>query len=145
MNSEKNDNELLEQLEALEASGTALKPKQKAALNRLRKAKSTAVKKPVGSQEVQSNIFGQTQGGPLSTYKVSPTSIRFVQPEIDVITRRIEEIKANSLEAVIDRLGSPKQINQTKLIRAAVLALGDMSDESIIEYVKKAQRNMVGY
>ncbi|GAM71728.1 hypothetical protein JCM19236_6311 [Vibrio sp. JCM 19236] len=35
-------------------------------------------------------------------------------------------------------------MNETKLIRAAVLALADMTDEQVIEYIKKVQRNMVG-
>ncbi|MEZ9922392.1 hypothetical protein AB4342_19970, partial [Vibrio breoganii] len=93
---------------------------------------------------VKANVFGSVDGGPVSTYKIKPTSVRFVQAERDVLTRRANDLKANSLGLIIERLGSVSQVNETKLIRAAVLALADMTDEQVIEYIKKVQRNMVG-
>ncbi|WP_305840396.1 hypothetical protein [Photobacterium leiognathi] len=61
-----------------------------------------------------------------------------------MLTRRAENLVANSAELVVERLGSIKKANETMLVRAAVLALADMSDEYLVEYIKQAQRNMIG-
>ncbi|EDQ00902.1 hypothetical protein KT99_05397 [Shewanella benthica KT99] len=44
---------------------------------------------------------------------------------------------------IIQELGSLREINDTKLIRAAVLLLADVSDEDLIKAIKQVQLNMV--
>lgn len=134
---------LLTQLEDLEVSGEPLKPKQKATLNKLRKERDNQAAKSKPSSEVKTNIFGKSDGV-VSTYKVNPTSIRFVQVERDILSNKVAVLKLDFRDEVIDRLGSMSQVSETKLIRAAVLALQDMSEQQIIEYIKQVQRNMSG-
>ncbi len=136
----------LDSLTAKKASGEQLKPKERALLVQLQKKAQSKEADSTESKEspVKSNVFGSVEGGAVSTYKIKPTSVRFVQAERDVLSARANDLKANSLGMIIERLGSVSQVNETKLIRAAVLALADMTDEQVIEYIKKAQRNMVG-
>lgn len=140
------EHETLKRLIAKKDAGKDLNPKERALLNKLQKKAQSKEANSTESKEspVKSNVFGSVEGGAVSTYKIKPTSVRFVQAERDVLTTRANDLKANSLGLIIERLGSVSQVNETKLIRAAVLALADMTDEQVIEYIKKVQRNMVG-
>ncbi|WP_318475974.1 hypothetical protein [Photobacterium leiognathi] len=132
-----------EELTSLQASGTALKPAQKVELKKLKKKLDQQV---AGKTEAQStvNTFGKASPSKVSTSTVNPKAIRFVEAERQVLTRRAENLVANNAELVVERLGSIKKANETMLVRAAVLALADMSDEDLVEYMKQAQRNMIG-
>ncbi|GAD28528.1 hypothetical protein [Photobacterium leiognathi] len=132
-----------EELTSLQASGTALKPAQKVELKKLKKKLDQQVaSKSEASTSV--NTFGKTSSSKESTSTVNPKAIRFVEAERQVLTRRAENLVANNAELVVERLGSIKKANETMLVRAAVLALADMSDEDLVEYMKQAQRNMIG-
>jgi spore germination cell wall hydrolase CwlJ-like protein len=135
------DQELLTKLLNKEANGESLSAKERATQKKLNKLNKVSVE----TSELKANIFGNVdQGKIVSTYKIKPTSIRFVQAERDALARTINKLKTGSIDLIIERLGSVSQVNDTKLIRAAVLALEDMEPEQIIEYIKKAQRNMIG-
>ena len=132
-----------DELTSLQASGTALKPAQKVELKKLKKKLDQQV---AGKVQVSTsvNTFGKTSSSKESTSTVNPKAIRFVEAERQVLTRRAENLVANNAELIVERLGSIKKANETMLVRAAVLALADMIDEDLIEYMKQAQRNMIG-
>ncbi|WP_305372825.1 hypothetical protein [Photobacterium leiognathi] len=137
------EQEKYEELTSLQASGTALKPAQKVELKKLKKKLDQQVaSKSESSTSV--NTFGKTSSSKESTSTVNPKAIRFVEAERQVLTRRAENLVANNAELVVERLGSIKKANETMLVRAAVLALADMSDGDLVEYMKQAQRNMIG-
>lgn len=130
--------EQLDYLTELEESGERLKPKQRALKNRLEKEilSNVAVLK---DKDIRSNLFGK-----VSTSTVNPKAVRFLQTERDLLTERTNSLNINSTHAVVERLGSLKAVNDTSLIRAAVLSLVDMDDETLIEYIKQTQLNMIG-
>ncbi|EKO3823574.1 hypothetical protein LCE44_27535 [Vibrio harveyi] len=130
--------EQLEFLIKLEEKGERLKPKQRALKNRLEKEFDSSDTSPQ-KKDVKTNFFGK-----VSTSTVNPKAVRFLQKERDLLTERTNSLNTNSPHAVVDRLGSLKAVNDTSLIRAAVLALVDMDDETLIEYIKQTQLNMIG-
>lgn len=80
----------------------------------------------------------------MSTSTINPKAVRFLQKERDLLTERTNSLQINSAHSIVERLGSLKAVNDTSLIRAAVLALTDMDDETLIEYIKQTQLNMIG-
>ncbi|MHC5780320.1 hypothetical protein [Aliivibrio fischeri] len=133
--------EQLAYLVALEEKGERLKPKQRALKNRLEKNFDLSVTPTLVEKKdvVKTNLFGK-----VSTSNVNPKAVRFIQKERDLLTERTNTLLINSPHAVVERLGSLKAVNDTSLIRAAVLSLIDMSDETLIEYLKQTQLNMIG-
>ncbi|EGU37259.1 hypothetical protein [Vibrio scophthalmi] len=130
--------EQLDYLTELEESGERLKPKQRALKNRLEKEILSNVS-VLKDKDIRSNLFGK-----VSTSTVNPKAVRFLQTERDLLTERTNSLNINSTHAVVERLGSLKAVNDTSLIRAAVLSLVDMDDETLIEYIKQTQLNMIG-
>lgn len=133
--------EQLAYLVALEEKGERLKPKQRALKNRLEKNFDLSINPTLVEKTdvVKTNLFGK-----VSTSNVNPKAVRFIQKERDLLTERTNTLLINSPHAVVERLGSLKAVNDTSLIRAAVLSLIDMSDEALIEYLKQTQLNMIG-
>ncbi len=130
--------EKLEYLVNLEQKGERLKPKQRALKNRLEKELEPIVH-VAEKKEVRTNLFGK-----VSTSTVNPKAVRFLQKERDLLTERTNSLQINSAQSIVERLGTLKAVNDTSLIRAAVLALTDMDDEKLIEYIKQTQLNMIG-
>jgi hypothetical protein len=126
-------------LVSLEEKGERLKPKQRALKNRLEKESESNLPSLAEKTEVKTNMFGK-----VSTSVVNPKAVRFLQKERNLLTERTNSLNINSPHAVVERLGSLKAVNDTSLIRAAVLALVDMDDETLIEYIKQTQLNMIG-
>lgn len=123
----------------LEERGERLKPKQRALKNRLEKELESSSPLLTEKVKVKTNLFGK-----VSTSSVNPKAVRFLQKERNLLTERTNSLNINSPHAVVERLGSLKAVNDTSLIRAAVLALVDMNDETLIEYIKQTQLNMIG-
>ncbi|WP_139686298.1 hypothetical protein [Vibrio tasmaniensis] len=130
--------EQLKYLINLEEKGDRLKPKQRALKSRLEKELQPSTSMPEKS-EVKTNLFGK-----VSTSAVNPKAVRFLQKERDLLTERTNSLNTKNPHAVVERLGSLKAVNDTSLIRAAVLALVDMDDNTLIEYIKQTQLNMIG-
>lgn len=130
--------EQLKYLINLEEKGDRLKPKQRALKSRLEKDLQLSASIPAKS-EVKTNLFGK-----VSTSAVNPKAVRFLQKERDLLTERTNSLNTQNPHAVVERLGSLKAVNDTSLIRAAVLALVDMDDNTLIEYIKQTQLNMIG-
>lgn len=124
---------------SIEEKGERLKPKQRALKNRLEKECESSLSLVPENKEIKTNLFGK-----VSTSNVNPKAVRFIQKERDLLTERTNSLNINSPHAVVERLGSLKAVNDTSLIRAAVLALIDMDDETLIEYIKQTQLNMIG-
>ncbi len=93
--------------------------------------------KPV-KQESKSNIFATKP-----TTKINPLPIRFSNNERTGITELANDIKTNNLELVITELGSEREINDTKLVRAAVYLLKKQSHEEIVDAIKQVKLNMI--
>lgn len=130
------DNQQLEELLKKKKTGT-LKPAERAQLKNLERKLKSEEKIQVSSQ-VKTNVFGK-----IATTKVHPKPIRFLEHEIVGLATRKDSLKANQPEMIIQELGSLREINDTKLIRAALLLLADVSDEDLIKAIKQVQLNMV--
>ena len=130
------DNQQLEELLKKKKTGT-LKPAERAQLKNLERKLKSEEKIQVSSQ-VKTNVFGK-----IATTKVHPNPIRFLEHEIVGLATRKDSLKANQPEMIIQELGSLREINDTKLIRAALLLLADVSDEDLIKAIKQVQLNMV--
>ena len=89
-------------------------------------------------QESKSNVFATKP-----TTKINPLPIRFSNDERTGITELANDIKTNNLELVITELGSEREINDTKLVRAAVYLLKQHSHEDIVDAIKQVKLNMI--
>lgn len=85
-----------------------------------------------------SNVFATKP-----TTKANPLPIRFAGNERAGLTNLANDIKSDSLELVIEQLGSEREINETKLVRAAVYLLHQHSHEEIIDAIKQVKLNMI--
>lgn len=129
------NNEEIQELESLKGKGK-LSPKEKARIKALeRKAKAETKKE---SSSPASNVFATKP-----TTKIAPLPIRFSDGERTGLRTRGDSIKANSAEMVVMELGSLRDINETKLIRAAVHLLKDRTDEEIVQAIKDVRVGMV--
>ncbi|MGR5333666.1 hypothetical protein [Photobacterium damselae] len=84
------------------------------------------------------NVFATTP-----TTKITPLPIRFGQPERTGLKQLSNDIKSQSLEKVIIELGHEGEINETKLVRAAVYLLKKHSHAEIIDAIKQVKLNMI--
>lgn len=69
--------------------------------------------------------------------------IRFLEHERVGLKTLANDIKSESLMEVIDVLGSENEINDTKLVRAAVLLLKQHSHSEIIAAIKETKLSMI--
>lgn len=90
------------------------------------------------SEKKKSNVFATKP-----TTKANPLPIRFAGNERDGLTTLGNDIKSESMELVIEQLGSEREINETKLVRAAVYLLSQHSHEEIIDAIKQVKLNMI--
>ncbi|WP_034413448.1 hypothetical protein [Candidatus Photodesmus blepharus] len=127
--------EQFHQLKEKRLKNEILQPTEKILIKKMEKKISHASSKSI---KRKINVFGKTP-----TTKINPKPIRFVQAERDALTSRRDSLVHGSSEEIVERLGSLKFANTTMLVRAAVLSLLDMSDKKLIEYMKKAQKNMM--
>ncbi|MCG6461790.1 hypothetical protein K6U44_15330 [Vibrio parahaemolyticus] len=65
--------------------------------------------------------------------------MRFSGNESAGLTSLGNDIKLKSMELVIKQLGSEREINETKLVRAAVYLLRQHSHEEIIDAIQKVK------
>ncbi|HAT8502180.1 TPA: hypothetical protein ACGU7P_004086 [Vibrio vulnificus] len=77
------------------------------------------------------------------TTKINPLPIRFAGSERTGLTELANDIKSNNMELVITELGSEREINDTKLVRAAVYLLKQHSHAEIVEAIKQVKLNMI--
>jgi len=123
-----------QQLEELK-SKSKLSPKERVQLKMLmKKSKTETVKEPVKT----ANVFATKP-----TTKVSPLPIRFLEHERVGLKTLANDIKSEGLMEVIDVLGNENEINDTKLVRAAVLLLKQRSHSEIIAAIKETKLSMV--
>ena len=130
------DNKKLDELLAKQKSGK-LKPAEKAQLKNLQR-KQKSEENDANQHSVKTNVFGQ-----IATTKIHPKPIRFLEHELTGLATRRDSLKTNQPEMIIKELGSLREINDTKLIRAAVLLLADVSDDELIKAIKQVQLNMI--
>jgi hypothetical protein len=124
----------LQQLEELKAK-SKLTPKERVQLKMLtKKSKAETVSEPVKA----ANVFATKP-----TTKISPLPIRFLEHERAGLKTLANDIKSESLMEVIDVLGSENEINDTKLVRAAVLLLKQHSHSEIIAAIKETKLSMI--
>ncbi len=69
-------------------------------------------------------------------------SIRY-RFDLQVVSELANDIKSDSMELVIEELGSEREINDTKLVRAAVYLLREHSHAEIIDAIKQVKLNMI--
>ena len=124
----------LQQLEELNAK-SKLTPKERVKLKMLTK-KSKA---EIDNEPVKAAIVFATK----TTTKISPLPIRFLEHERVGLKTLANDIKSESLMEVIDVLGSENDINDTKLVRAAVLLLKQHSHSEIIAAIKETKLSMI--
>lgn len=111
-----------------------LTPTEKATLKNLQRTANKEGEK----EEKKSNVFATTP-----TTNINPLPIRFTQPERTGLSELAKDIKRNNTELVIMELGSEREINETKLIRAAVYLLKEKTHKEIIKAIKDVKLNMI--
>ena len=77
------------------------------------------------------------------TTKLKPLPIRFSSDERAGLTELANDIKAERAELIVGELGSLREINDTKLIRAAIHLLKQHSHCEIIDAIKQVKMNMI--
>jgi hypothetical protein len=132
------DQHLLRELRAK----TKLLPQEKAQLKNLeRKEKASKKEEDKKTGETKNkNVFAIK-----STTKISPLPIRFLPHERAGLRTLADDIKMDSIEDIIDELGleGEKEINETKLIRAAVFLLKQRSHSEIIKAIREIKLQML--
>lgn len=131
-------NSNLERIAELKAKAK-LSPQEKgelAALERAERKLAAAInKEPL---KARSNTFGT-----VATTKITPKPIRFLDTELTALATRSDTLKANCADLIIDQLGSLREVNTTKLIRAGLVLLMEAEDEEVIRAIKDVQMKMV--
>lgn len=114
-----------------------LTPTEKAKLKNLERKVKIELKE-TNSEKKKGNVFAIK-----STTKVSPLPIRFLEPERTGLKTLADDIISDSLHEVITELGDKREINETKLIRAAVYLLKERSHTEIIKAIKDIKLQML--
>lgn len=122
----------LDELHAMAKKGGKEKAEIKA-LERLLKQSDKTEKPPA-----QRSVFA-TQ----ATTKINPLPVRFTQRDRARLTNLANDIKIDNAELVLDELGSEREINDTKLLRAAVLLLSETPHDKIIDAIKRVKKDML--
>ncbi|YCO02415.1 hypothetical protein ACB087_09985 (plasmid) [Vibrio sp. VNB-15] len=86
----------------------------------------------------KSNVFATKP-----TTNINPLPIRFAGSERSGLTELANDIKSDNMELVITELGSEREINDTKLVRAAVYLLKQHTHFEIIEAIKQVKLSMI--
>lgn len=129
------DQSLLDELKAK----NKLSPGERAQVKSLeRKDKASQKKEANKSSSKPQNVFAVK-----STTKVSPLPIRFLEPERTGLKTLADDITSENLNEVIMELGDTREINETKLVRAAVLLLKQHSNSEIIKAIKEIKLQML--
>jgi len=135
MNNE--DQQLLNELTAK----AKLSPAERAQLKNLNR-KAQAEQKKAASTDIKkaANVFAVK-----STTKVFPLPIRFLPDERAGLRTRADDLKIDSLDEIIEVLGmeGEREINETKLVRAAVYLLREHSNSEIINAIKQVKLQML--
>ena len=112
---------------------SSLLPKERATLKNLERAA-----KKESKADVNQNVFA-TQ----ATTNIAPLPVRFTQAERSGLTELANDIKNQNKVMVIDQLGSERDINDTKLLKAAIFLMKQNSHEEIIKAIKQVKLNMI--
>lgn len=128
------DNQLLNQLK----SKKKLTPTERAQLKALERKAKQQQKQEKKERKPKGNVFAT-----IPTTKITPLPIRFTSGERVGLTTLADDIKSESMELVINTLGSAREINDTKLVRAAVYLLQMHSHEEIVDAIKQVKLNMI--
>ena len=90
------------------------------------------------SEKPQPNVFATKP-----TTSITPLPIRFSKEERIGLSELANDIKSNHIEAVISELGSERDINETKLVRAAIYLLKQFTHQEIIQAIRQVKLNMI--
>ena len=115
-----------------------LAPAERAQLKNLERKEKAALKDSTPNETKTHNVFAVK-----STTKVSPLPIRFLEPERTGLKTLADDIVSESLSEVIMELGDEREINETKLVRAAVLLLKRQPHSEIIKAIKEIKLQMI--
>ena len=128
------DNQLLNQLK----SKKKLTPTERAQLKALERKVKQQQKQEQQESKPKGNVFAT-----VPTTKITPLPIRFTSGERVGLTTLADDIKSEDMELVINTLGSAREINDTKLVRAAVYLLQTHSHEEIVDAIKQVKLSMI--
>lgn len=110
---------------------------ERAKIKALERKEKQANKEVVDTKTV-ANVFAIK---PTTTLK--PLPIRFSSDERAGLTELANDIKAENPELIVSELGSLREINDTKLIRAAIHLLKQHSHNEIVDAIKQVKMNMI--
>lgn len=130
-------NEIQQQIDELKAK-KKVTGADRARLKVLERQLKQAQKDDQAEAKSKTNVFATKP-----TTKINPLPIRFSGGERTGLTELANDIKSDSMELVITELGSEREINDTKLVRAAVYLLKQHSHEEIVEAIKQVKLNMI--
>ncbi|MCG9627725.1 hypothetical protein L1D34_23100 [Vibrio mediterranei] len=130
-------NEIQQQIDELKAK-KKLTGADRARLKVLERQLKQSQKDDEVEAKSKTNVFATEP-----TTKINPLPIRFSGGERIGLTELANDIKSDCMELVITELGSKREINDTKLVRAAVYLLKQHSHEEIVEAIKQVKLNMI--
>ncbi|MGR5096747.1 hypothetical protein [Vibrio mediterranei] len=130
-------NEIQQQIDELKAK-KKVTGADRARLKVLERQLKQSKKDDQAEAKSKTNVFATEP-----TTKINPLPIRFSGGERTGLTELANDIKSDSMELVITELGSKREINDTKLVRAAVYLLKQHSHEEIVEAIKQVKLNMI--
>lgn len=126
------------QLEELKAKGK-LTGTERAQLKALEKIKSKTEKQAKSATEKKaSNKYGVKP-----TTKVSAYPLRLTDDDKASMANLEQRILDEATESVVMKLGSTREINGTKLLRAGLLLLEEKSSEEIIDAIQQVKLKMI--
>ncbi len=125
--------QLRAELAELENSGSGT-PATRSKIAVLKKKISKLEKK--GSPEKKENAFAKQ-----STTTATAARIRLLNTERSYMANRMDSIKINHQDLVLDLFGDMRHINETKVIRAAIMLLENATDEELVHTIKRVVKD----
>lgn len=117
-----------------------LTPLEAAEFKQLQRKDKKTSRQAEASKSPTTNVFGK-----VATTKISPTPVRLLQIEKAALKTRADTLISEDPELVISELGQLREVNNSKLIRAAIWLLKDVSNKELISAIKEVQMNMIRY
>lgn len=132
-----NQEELAElaRLSAIEAPT----PLEAGQLKKLQKKQDRAAQESGGLTEDHGRkVFAIQQ----TTSQVRPYPVRFLDYEHKGFENRLKTLVAENHDEIMERFGTTKDFNKTKLLRALAYLMDQHSDQELIDAIYEVRRNM---
>ena len=117
-----------------------LTPQEAGELKSLQRLAKKQQAKDEKISEPKTNVFGK-----VATTTINPIPVRLLSTELTALETKQDDLIAKHSSLIISELGSLREVNRTKLIRAAIELLIKTGDEEVIKAIKQVQMKMIKY